>query len=45
MPIIGTVGRRSLKIRILNALIHLILILGAVTMVYPMLLMISVLIR
>ena len=41
MPIIGTVGRKSLKIRVLNALIHLVLILGATTMIYPMLLMLS----
>ena len=41
MPIIGHVGRRSLKMRILNAGIHLVLIVGAVTMVYPLLLMLS----
>lgn len=41
MPIIGTVGAKSPKVRILNALIHLVLCLGAVTMVYPMMLMVS----
>ncbi len=41
MSIIGKVGRKSPKVRALNLSIHLVLILGAVTMVYPFLLMIS----
>jgi len=41
MPIIGTVGAKSPKIRILHSLIHLVLCLGAVSMVYPMMLMVS----
>ncbi len=41
MSIISAVGRRSAKVRLLNAFIHLVLVLGAVTMVYPFLLMIS----
>ena len=41
MAIIGKVERKSWKVRILNASIHLILLLGAATMVYPLLLMIS----
>lgn len=41
MPIIGNVGRKSLKYRILDGLIHLVLFLGAITMVYPFLLMLS----
>jgi len=39
--IIGQVGRRSTKVRILNVMIHLVLCLGAISMVYPMLLMLS----
>ncbi len=41
MAIIGKVEKRSLKVRILNLSIHVLLLLGAVTMVYPLLLMIS----
>jgi multiple sugar transport system permease protein len=41
MSIIGKVGRCSAKVRTLNILIHVILALGAVTMVYPFLLMVS----
>ena len=41
MPIIGNVGRRSRSVRILNICIHLILLLGAVTMIYPFLIMLS----
>lgn len=41
MSIIGKVGRRSFKIRALNTLIHIVLLLGAVTMIYPFLLMLS----
>ncbi|MBR2426820.1 MAG: ABC transporter permease subunit [Lentisphaeria bacterium] len=39
--IIGQVEKRSWKVKVLNAVIHLLLILGATTMVYPLLLMIS----
>ncbi|MBI9030987.1 beta-galactosidase [bacterium] len=41
MSIIGKVGRNSKKVRILNFSIHFVLILGALTMIYPFLLMIS----
>lgn len=41
MSIISKVGRRSAKVRVLNGLIHTVLILGALTMVYPFLLMLS----
>jgi len=41
MPIIGNVGRRSLKVRFLNVAIHVVLILGATTMVYPFLIMLA----
>ena len=41
MPLISQVGRRSLKVRLLTATIYAILITGAVTMVYPFLLMVS----
>ena len=36
MPIISTVGRKTLKIRILVVLIYALLIAGSVTMIYPM---------
>ena len=45
MSIIGKVGRRSARVRILNLSIHLVLILGAITMVYPFLLMVSASLR
>jgi len=41
MPVIGKVGRRSFKVRFLNTVIHLVLIIGAVTMAYPFLIMLS----
>jgi len=41
MPIISRIGRRSWKTRLLNISIHVILICGAITMIYPMLLMVS----
>ena len=41
MAIIGKVEKKSLKVKILNLSIHLILLLGAATMVYPLLIMIS----
>jgi len=41
MSIIGKVERKSWKIRILNISIHIILLLGAATMIYPLLIMIS----
>lgn len=41
MSIIGKVGKKSLKVRTLNYSIHGILIIGALTMIYPFLLMIS----
>ncbi|HPR18390.1 MAG TPA: carbohydrate ABC transporter permease [Candidatus Cloacimonadota bacterium] len=41
MPIISKVGRKSSKVRLLNILIHVVLLLGSVTMVFPFLMMIS----
>ncbi len=41
MPIIGNVGRRSLGVRLLNICIHLFLIAGGITMVYPFLIMLA----
>ena len=41
MPIISRIGRRSAKVRLLIASIYILLIGGAVTMVYPFLLMLS----
>lgn len=41
MPIISTVGRRSPKMRLIIALLYTVLALGAVTMVYPFLIMVS----
>jgi ABC-type glycerol-3-phosphate transport system permease component len=41
MPIIGKVGRRSFKVRVLNSGIHFILIIGGITMIYPFLIMMS----
>ena len=41
MSIIGKVGRSSPKIRVLGFSIHLVLLLGAITMIYPFMLMIS----
>jgi len=41
LPIIGKVGRRSLKVRILSISIHIILLIGAVTMIYPFMMMVS----
>ena len=41
MAIIGKVERKNWKVKILNICIHLLLLLGAVTMIYPLLIMIS----
>ena len=41
MPIIGNVGRRSFKVRFLNVSLHVLLVLGAITMVYPFAMMVS----
>ncbi len=41
MAIIGKVEKKSLKVKILNLSIHVLLLLGAVTMVYPLMIMIS----
>ncbi|OQA86685.1 MAG: Lactose transport system permease protein LacG [Lentisphaerae bacterium ADurb.Bin242] len=41
MAIIGKVERKNWKVKLLNVSIHVILLLGAVTMVYPLLIMIS----
>lgn len=41
MPIISQIGQKSLKVRLLYAVIYVVLILGSLTMIYPMLLMLS----
>ena len=41
MSIIGKVGRKSTKLKALNSIIHIVLILGALTMIYPFMVMIS----
>ena len=41
MPIIGNVEKKNIKVKILGLAIHLILILGGITMIYPLLIMIS----
>ena len=41
MPIISKVGARSLKVRLVYGVIYALLILGAITMIYPFLLMLS----
>lgn len=41
MPIISHIGRQSLKVRIVLMTMYTILVLGAATMVYPLLLMLS----
>lgn len=41
MSIIGKVGRHSPRMRVLDGAIHLILLIGAITMIYPFMLMLS----
>ncbi len=41
MPIISEIGKRSAKVRLLYAFIYFILSLGAITMIYPLMLMLS----
>ena len=41
MPIIGNVEKKNIKVKILGLAIHLILIVGGATMIYPLLIMIS----
>ena len=41
MPLISTIGRKSLPVRLLIGSIYTVLLIGGVTMVYPLLLMIS----
>jgi multiple sugar transport system permease protein len=41
MPIISEIGKRSAKVRLLYASIYLFLSLGAITMIYPLMLMLS----
>ena len=41
MPIISVVGRKQKKVRAFIALLYVLLTLGAITMVYPFVLMIS----
>ena len=41
MPLISAIGRRSWNIRVLIGLIYLVLITGGITMVYPLILMVS----
>ncbi len=41
MPIISQIGNRSVKVRLLYGAIYLVLLTGSVTMIYPLLLMLS----
>src|SRR5205823_6158222 len=41
MPIISAIGRRSRKVRIAIGVVYTVLTLGAVSMLYPLLLMLS----
>src|ERR1035437_3385644 len=41
MPLISKVGRRSVKVRMLNLTLFIVLSLGAATMVYPLMIMVS----
>lgn len=41
MPLISTIGRKSLSVRLLIGGIYLLLILGSITMIYPFMLMIA----
>ena len=41
MPIIGTVGRESFKVKMLDLLIHGVLLIGAFSIIYPFLIMLS----
>lgn len=41
MPIISTIGRKSIRVRLLLGGIYLLLIVGSITMVYPFMLMIA----
>ena len=41
MAIIGKVERKNWKVKLLNISIHILLLLGATTMIYPLLIMIS----
>ncbi len=41
MPIISEIGKRSTKVRLLYASIYIVLLLGSVTMIYPLMLMLS----
>ncbi len=41
MPIISEIGKRSAKVRLLYVAIYLVLSIGALTMIYPLLLMLS----
>ncbi len=41
MPIISEIGKRSAKVRLLYAFIYMVLLIGSVTMIYPLMLMLS----
>jgi multiple sugar transport system permease protein len=41
MPIISEIGKRNWRVRLLYAVIYTILLIGSVTMIYPLLLMLS----
>src|SRR5688572_25047642 len=41
MPLISTIGRKALSVRVLIGAIYVVLILGGVSMVYPLVLMVS----
>ncbi|HBC87746.1 MAG TPA: hypothetical protein DCZ94_12390, partial [Lentisphaeria bacterium] len=41
MPIISEIGKRSTKVRLLYTFIYVVLLIGSITMIYPMMLMLS----
>ncbi|HCE44061.1 MAG TPA: hypothetical protein DET40_10980 [Lentisphaeria bacterium] len=41
MPIVSEIGKRSTKVRLLYASIYAVLVIGSITMIYPMMLMVS----
>src|SRR5438067_13526170 len=41
MPLISSIGRRSFKVRVIFAAMYVLLIVGSITMIYPLLLMLS----
>src|SRR5436190_5258103 len=41
MPIIATIGRRSAKVRIAHTMMYIVLAIGALSMIYPLLIMLG----